>query len=239
MGYTRFLIARHLTPPCIFPAPYALSRIEARGPLDLLNGGTILSSTFRHPSFDRLIDLAEGRVSPDERASVLTHVSGCPRCTTEVAQLERLIGLMRADRSEDAPSHVVARAVRLFNLRSAPSRPSIRQRLLATLQFDSAWQPAAMGVRSASTQPRQLLFSDGEHVFDVRITAAGAEWTMAGQVLGPVESGRVDVRGPAGAFHTELNEMGEFTLQIPPGTYALLVTLADVEVEIPTLKIGD
>ena len=198
-----------------------------------------MSSALRHPSFDRLVDVAEGRVSPEERASVLTHVSTCPRCTTEIAQLERLIGLMRTDQSEDAPSHVVARAVRLFTARIAPSRPGLRQRLLATLQFDSALRPAAMGVRGASTQPRQLLFSDGEHVFDVRITATGAEWTVAGQVLGPVEVGQIDLRGPVGTFHTELNDMGEFTMQVPSGTYVLLVTLADVEVEIPTLKIGD
>lgn len=206
---------------------------------ELNHWSKILSSIFRHPSFDRLVDFAEGHVAPDERAVLSTHISSCPRCTTQTVQLERLIGLMRADDTEAAPAHVVARAVRLFNLRSAPSRPSIRQRLLATLQFDSGLQPVAMGVRSASTHPRQLVFSDGEHLFDVRITSVGAEWAVAGQVLGPAETGRIEMRGPAGTFHTDLNDVGEFTLQVPSGTYVLLVTLADVEVEIPTLKIGD
>ena len=110
--------------------------------------------------------------------------------------------------------------------------------MVAALQFDSAQQPLAMGVRSTSADSRQLMFSDGEHVFDVRITPTGADWTVAGQVLGPIETGRVELRGPAGVFETGLNDIGEFVVSVPPGTYVLLVTLPDVEVEIPSLKIG-
>lgn len=196
-------------------------------------------SVFRHPSSDQLIAIAEGRALPDEWAAVSAHVATCPRCTTEIAQMTRLIGLMRTDDSNDAPSHVVARAVRLFVRRAITPLPGFRQRLLATLQFDSAQRPLVIGVRGASAPPRQLLFSDGDRIFDVRITPSNADWTVAGQVLGSSEAGRVELWGSSGRFETVLNDVGEFTLLVPAGTYVLRVAMSDVEVEIPELKIGE
>lgn len=196
---------------------------------------------FHHPSADQLITIAEGRILPNDWEAVSVHIAACPRCTTEIARLERLIGLMSTDNSEDAPVHVIARAVRLLAQRAVTPLPGFRRRLLATLQFDSAQRPLVLGVRGAWSPPRQLLFSDGDHMFDVRITPSDTDWTVAGQVLGSgsSESGRVELRGSSGIFQTVLNVLGEFTLLVPSGTYVLLVALSDVEVEIPELTIGN
>lgn len=198
-----------------------------------------MKSAFSHLSEDQLATIAEGRMPPDEWSAVSIHVAACSRCTTEIARLERLIDLIRTDDSEDAPTHVVARAIRLFTQRAVPPLPSLRKRLLASLQFDSAQRPLVLGVRGISAPPRQLLFSDGDHMFDVRITPSGADWMVAGQVLGSTDTGRVELRRPGDVFETSLNDVGEFTLLVPSGTYVLLVALTDVEIEIPELTIGN
>src|SRR5919198_228173 len=98
--------------------------------------------------FQRLVDLVEGRLSPDERADVLAQVAANPQAAREVVWLERIIGLMRTDATADAPPYVVARALRLFRQRGAHDAPPLRQRIRAMLQFDSAQRPLPMGVRS-------------------------------------------------------------------------------------------
>jgi anti-sigma factor RsiW len=129
--------------------------------------------------FERLVDLVEGRLPEDERAELLAQVAASPRASREVAQLASIVELMRTDDAEDAPPHVVARAARLFRQRSAPEAPSLRQRLRAVLQFDSAQRPLAMGVRSGHTLTRQLLFTSEVRDLDLRISPSDSLWTRA------------------------------------------------------------
>lgn len=95
-----------------------------------------------------------------------------------------------------------------------------------------------MAVGSARDNRRQLLFSDGEHIFDVRIGPVGDAWQITGHVLGPLEPGKVTLRGSGGTYCTDLDDCGTFVVPVmPPGTYVLLVRLPDVEVELPHLTI--
>jgi anti-sigma factor RsiW len=64
--------------------------------------------------YELLVDLAEGRVAPAEAAQLRARIDTDPTARAELAELERLIELMRTDRSEDAPEHVIAQAVRIL-----------------------------------------------------------------------------------------------------------------------------
>lgn len=201
-----------------------------------------MSSGSRHIPFEQLADFADGRLGAGDRARVEAHLAGCARCAAEAGALGKLIGLMRATAVADAPAHLVARAVRLFAPRAVGPAPGLRQRILATLRFDSgpsSQLSPAFGVRSAATAPRQLLFSAGEHEVDLRLAPAGDRWTIAGQVLGPGGTGQVVLQGPATGETTAFNEDGEFALApVPAGTYTLRLLLGDVEVECPPMKVG-
>jgi anti-sigma factor RsiW len=201
-----------------------------------------MTGVFSHIPFSRLVDLAEGRLLPDERAHLETHLAACSRCSDEAAQLERLIGLMRTDTTEDAPPPVIARAVQLFQAQRLPASaaPGLRRHILAVLRFDSVGLAPAFGVRSGEPSARQLLFSSEAYDIDLRIEPAGQAWIVSGQVLGEsTAGGQAELHGVTGANPAALNEQSEFTLPaVAAGRYKLILHLADVDVELDELKIG-
>jgi len=143
---------------------------------------------------------------------------------------------MRTDDLEDAPGHVIARAVRL--VRPRQPAPSLVRRVLATLSFDSLQAQPVFGLRSGTPMARQLWFNAEDHDLDVRITPVNSQWAIAGQVLGPGTGGRVELRGPT-TVQTSLNELSEFTLpSVPSGCYSLRVSVGDMAIEIPDLELG-
>ncbi len=193
-----------------------------------------------HVSFEQLVDLVEGRLSPEERMLAQSHVSGCRACSEQVGWLERTLALMREDEGEDAPSYVVGRAKGLFRPRAAVERPGIARRLVAALRFDSAQQPSlAFGVRSVLPAPRQLLYNVGDYDLDVHVIEQGSGHVISGQLLGPINGGSVYLRGAMGAVQTELNDLQEFVLPaVPPGSYTLQLESGEVSVQVPELGVG-
>ncbi|HEX5707183.1 MAG TPA: hypothetical protein VFX96_07800 [Pyrinomonadaceae bacterium] len=196
-------------------------------------------------SFARLADMAEGRLDPAARAETEAHVAACARCAAQLSTLERAVGLMRADTSEDAPRDVLASTVSMFRARRAANeeRPSLVRKVLAALSFDSARPAPAFGLRSTASAEasRQMLFSAGDAEIDLRLARGGEGWTIAGQVLGDCAGvGRVRVESVAGdaRAETELSELCEFTLApVPEGVYRLRLRLGDAEIEVPELDL--
>jgi hypothetical protein len=197
-----------------------------------------VSITPRHIPFPQLVDLIEGRLSPHDQSQTLRHVSGCAHCGAEAAWLERVIGLMRTDDSEDAPPYMVAYVSHMFRSRAAPDPPNWR-RIVASLRFDSAKLPLAIGIRAGVAAMRQLLFYAEGHELDLRVTPTGSLWVVSGQLLGPEGSGQVELQSPTGSVHTVLNDLCEFTLPaVPPGSYRLTLRLANLEIEVAWLEVG-
>ena len=197
---------------------------------------TILSS---HIPFGRLVDLTEGRLPPSEQARVQQHLASCPRCSADLEWLEHTIGLMRTDDSEDAPYPVIARAVRLFGPLARQTTATPRRRVAAVLHFDSAQLPLAAGVRG-DLGPRQLLFGVEELELDVRIRPTGEAWAVSGQVLGPGAAGQVKLWSETVSAQVPLGDLSEFTFPpVPAGSYVLLLSLADVDVLVDRLELGE
>lgn len=123
---------------------------------------------------------------------------------------------------------------------------ALRHRLVATLRFDSwAGAPLAAGLRGMRSDTRQLLFSAEGRDVDLRITATGETFALAGQVLGPDESGSVElssasVEGTGAAPRlTALDSMGEFHLtDLAPGRYQLVLHAGDQDIELPAIEVG-
>jgi hypothetical protein len=116
----------------------------------------------------------------------------------------------------------------------------LHSRILAALHFDSVGLAPAFGVRSGKPGARQLLFHAGVDEIDLRIEPAGQAWTVSGQVLGgSAANGRAILQGTAGISQTTLNELSEFTLPpVQAGSYKLVLSLANVDVEIEEIRIG-
>lgn len=198
-----------------------------------------MNLTFQHLPFEKLADLAEARLPADERAAAQAHVSGCSRCSAQLARVEQTINLMRTDDAEDAPRHALASVLNLFRARAQASEPSLVQRVLAALSFDSMQATPAYGVRSGQATARQMLYSAGENDLDLRVTQSGEMWVVSGQVLGECTGGNIRLEGTAAQVAVELNELCEFTLPaVPSGSYTLRLRLDEVEVEVPELRLG-
>jgi anti-sigma factor RsiW len=192
-----------------------------------------------HIPFARLVDLAEGRLTSDERAEAQPHLAACPRCAADVAWLERVIGLMRADTAEQPPAQVVAAAKRLFRPPAQPAAQATRQQLMATLQFDSARTPVALGRRAGAQTERQMLFVVSSYLLDLRVVQHGPLWIVSGQLLGAEDGRQVELEGPAGTAQAILNDLSEFALPpSPPGAYTLRLQLTDLDITIAGLEVG-
>lgn len=197
-----------------------------------------------HLPFAKLADLAEGHLSATEQESSRAHLAACRRCAEKVANLKSVVGLMRTDAGEDAPPALVSRAVNLFRSRAAAARalkePSLVQRIIAALSFDSLQMSPAYGVRSGQVAAaRQLLYSAGEYDVDLRVTQSGETWSVSGQVLGQeCAGGQLELIGEVRVAGAELNEQCEFTISsIPTGSYQLRLRLQGLEIEIPQLEL--
>jgi hypothetical protein len=110
---------------------------------------------------------------------------------------------------------------------------------MATLQFDSARAPAAVGRRAGAPAERQLLFAVANYLLDLRVAPQADLWVVSGQLLGAEDGRQVELDGPAGTTHTALNDLSEFVLPpTPPGTYTLRLQLTDLEIMIAGLEVG-
>lgn len=156
--------------------------------------------------------------------------------------------LHRSRQLKDAPESVVQRAIGVFRQRlPAAAAPSMIQRVVAALSFDSAgaWLPAH-GVRGSALASRQLLFSTEGRDIDLRIMSAegsglrdGGQWVIFGQLLGPDREGRVELNcGEDDVRQVALDDMLEFRFdQVPSGPVRLALHLGSLVIELPPVDV--
>jgi hypothetical protein len=117
--------------------------------------------------------------------------------------------------------------------------------LAAALRFDSwAGAPLAFGMRALPSETRHLLFSAMGRDIDLRITPAAPHFALAGQILGPDESGRVELTPQAGQGEgrrmAAIDELGEFRLDdVHSGTYRLTLRMGNDEIVLPPIEVGE
>ncbi len=153
----------------------------------------------------------------------------------------------------DAPPALVRSAIAMF--REAQPSPlklaadSVLQRIRAVLTFDSwATGPAALGLRSmpAQGESRHMLFTAAGRDIDLRIISSANSYVLAGQILGPDESGSIELsvntHQPQAApilRTTTLDDLGAFHLNnVNAGTYWMTLKLGNDAVELPPIQVG-
>lgn len=193
----------------------------------------------KHIDFEAMLDAVDRKISLDGQAE--SHLATCENCGQEFQRVQNLLRAMREDQSHDAPRDVLAYAVNLFSQRRDSHAPSLVQRIVAALTFDSFDRAPAFGVRSGASAARQMLYNAAERDLDIRINPqANDRWAIAGQVLGEnCSGGEIILQGAEVNESAPLNEDCEFVLPpVPQGTYHLLLKLGDFEVEVQKLEVG-
>ncbi len=202
-----------------------------------------MNSRPSHIQFTRLVDWVEDRLLPTERAQVQEHLAACSQCQAELAHVERMVNTMTNDQATDPPPQVLSRALRIFDAKQTLATPTLAQRLVAALRFDSAQLSPSLGLRAGSAGGRQLIFSIGAFDLDVRITPPTADetgWILAGQVLGSdAIVGHVSLQGTRETHEVPLTDPGEFVLPpVASGEYRLVVYMAAQEIVVDSLLVG-
>lgn len=151
--------------------------------------------------------------------------------------INEIIGLMQADKSDDAPVTAIRWSKNVFRMRRAAPKTSVVERVLAILQMDLSPNQAVFGERSAASgsPARQMLFQAGENALDVRIVKVEESFDLRGQILG---EGFANGTVRLGAFETTADEISEFKLaKIPGGIYNLSVQINERELFVENLEL--
>jgi hypothetical protein len=150
----------------------------------------------------------------------------------------------RAAALPDAPPALIGAATALWPVKTSVAEVarSAARLLAAVLRFDSwAAAPVAFGMRSLPADTRHLLFSAMGRDIDLRIAPAEELFALSGQILGPDESGRVEVNaaGSADKRVASIDDLGEFRVDgLPKGTYLLTLRMGRDEIALPPIEVG-
>lgn len=160
---------------------------------------------------------------------------------TDDQTMNRIIHLMQADKSFDAPTDAIRWSKNIFLTRAVEPKKSIVEKILAVLQMDLSPNRAAFGERSASTgQARQMLFQAGDASIDLRIKQDENGLTVRGQILGEgFANCAVRIFNENDSFETQTNELSEFEFaEIPSETYSLNLQGNEKEVVVENLNLN-
>jgi hypothetical protein len=171
-----------------------------------------------------LTDLADGRLGDEDANAVVNWL------------------LVTAD--EEPPSRVINRAVRIAGqvLGYEALRPSIWRRLVAALVYDNSLQPQLAGARAVVEQ-RRLMYQAGGTEIDLEV--GQSQITGRLRMLGQVTASEADLaqawvitEGPSGRLETEVDALGQFSLDgLVSGIHRLEIDLTYELIEIPAFRL--
>ena len=169
-------------------------------------------------------------MSAEDRAETQTHIeSGCKRCSQVIATWQRVREASSVEAEYQPPPGAVRIAKAAFAA-AGLEKASSGVKLL----FDSILQPAMEGVRSASSDTRQLLYGIGPYLIDLYISArpGGKVISITGQLMNsnfperilnsvPIVVGNgtatvvMATTNGFGEFQGEVDNTGDLELRLP------------------------
>lgn len=199
-------------------------------------------------SFERLVDWAEGRLTAEEARAVDEWVAADEANRERVAWLRAFARVNEGVVMEAPPQEVRSELMRRFDAYAEGCRtPGLRQRLVATLSFESGLQPA-FGARSASDQEdqKQLVYTTdaADIALNVRPRHRNGHLDIDGQVFpaDDADPASFSVQLLSGADEVGLSttdELGEFAFEsVPSGAYQILVSGERVEILISSVELS-
>jgi hypothetical protein len=131
----------------------------------------------RHLTTESLIELAEGRLSPQSKRFAEQHIETCAMCFAEASEWVSLLADMQSTALESAPDWVLRNCFALYQISKPVSK---LKQLFATVLFDSTMASAAVGVRGVADS-QQIVFRGAD--VDVHLRIGGNPRVILGQML--------------------------------------------------------
>jgi hypothetical protein len=184
----------------------------------------------KHLSDEQAVNFVNRVMSAQDQAETQKHLeTGCKRCSEAVAMWQSVREASSVEAEYQPPAGVVRIAKAAF---AATGRESASSGV--KLLFDSILQPLAAGVRSSSTDTRQLLYGVGPYLIDLYISAkpGGKSVSVTGQLMNskfperilnavPIAVGNgsgtvvLAITNEFGEFRGELDYSGDLELRLP------------------------
>lgn len=203
------------------------------------------------PSWENLVDWVDGRLSPDEAERVeawanqsesdadLAWLRAFRQSRQEIvldeppAELRSELRSMFANHAADAAADAAAKA----------DRPSLTERLMAALSFDSGLQLGMAGARGQSAALRQLIYS--ADTADITLTLQNGDdgLQIDGQILPLVDRALDELRAELTQDGALINEAavdasGHFAFaSIAAGAYQLAIRSEALTIEIESIEL--
>jgi hypothetical protein len=199
-------------------------------------------------SFERLVDWVEGRLSAEEAGAVEERVAEGDKATLARVSWLRAFARVNEDVVLDAPPQEVrSELLRRYDAYAESRRtPGLRQRLVATLSFDSGFQPA-FGARSGGGQEgqEQLVYTTdaADIALNLRTRHRNGHLDVDGQVFpaDDADPASFSVQLLSGVDEVDISttdELGEFAFEaVPFGAYQILVSGERVEILISSVEL--
>jgi hypothetical protein len=189
-----------------------------------------------HLRTETALDFLEGRLEPGEQIFWKQHLQGCDSCKKELGLWQQLGTDMKRSHLKSAPQEDLKKALQIFPKPSEVLLPTLRH-VLATLMFDSFFEPAFAGSRGAAGTARQMVLRAEEFDIHIKIWGERENRQMLGQLL--PRGGENFVR--VARFHllrngerletTGVDEVGEFHFtEVPEGDLSLQIDLPNLTV---------
>jgi hypothetical protein len=196
-----------------------------------------------HFSAEDWVDFTMQQASPEQAKAMKEHLStGCEKCTKLEDLWSRVAQVAGRDSGHEPPASAVRHVRNAFAI-LAEAEDSKRAPTVPRLVFDSLWQPALAGVRSAHSTLRQVHYQAGAINIEMRLEPEprSERVYVAGQVSDAVRQGEgiaempVVVASRRGTLTSaSTNRFGEFHLAfVPEEGLRISFGTNDKEISIP------
>jgi hypothetical protein len=176
----------------------------------------------KHFTAQEWVDFVRDAVREDQKALMQAHLnSGCQRCQREAKTWLRVRETATRQRASE-PDDSAVRFVKASFALSRECRAKHSSRSFAEVLFDSSLDPLPVGVRSAATSSRQLLFGAEDLRIDLRLEPKidSENVSLIGQILDSADPTKSRMTASvallkAGRVVSEANtnRFGEFQLE--------------------------
>ena len=202
---------------------------------------------------DNLIDYLSGHADPRTADTVRAHLdAGCPTCVPETVWIVRALSALREQQTPSVPEQALRAASARFRERYTRQEQPTQERttIFARLRFDSRNQPTFALARGSRGRTVQAIYEAHDHDFELwQEEQENGSWYLIGQILPGKDPAAV--RPPSvtliGSDNSDLwaftapdSTTNEFHLDnIQTGVYDITVRLADVDVRLKDVVIGE
>jgi hypothetical protein len=184
-------------------------------------------------------DFIENRADSATKSRVEAHLNtGCKQCAEEQRRWSRLLSALERSRVPMPSDAVLQRAFDLFE--RLPPRPSVLERIAASLVFDSRHNSLPALARASTGVGFNQVFTAADATVHLWGEFDGVHWRVTGQASSPAQTFEAVIATGEGAgkFQADLDEDGESQLtDLLPDRYDLVVRGGAQEIWIPAVNL--